>query len=80
MTDDYTPIDCDLYERYELAIMHRERLFIRWRDTAGLTHLETLMPYDLRASHGEEYLHTRTPDGQERVLRLDAITEVRWPS
>ncbi|HEX6929308.1 MAG TPA: transcriptional antiterminator, Rof [Gammaproteobacteria bacterium] len=80
MTDDYVPIDCDLYERYELAIMHRETLFIRWRDAAGMIHLEPLQPVDLRARNGEEYLHTRTADGQKRVLRLDAIMDVRGQS
>lgn len=79
MTSDYTPIDCDLYERYELAIMHRETLFIRWRDAAGLTHLEQLVPTDLRAHAGEEFLHARTVAGENRVLRLDAVAEVRWP-
>ncbi|HEX7046164.1 MAG TPA: transcriptional antiterminator, Rof [Gammaproteobacteria bacterium] len=77
MTDDYVPIDCDVYERYELAIMHRETLFIRWRDTGGMTHLELLQPVDLRARDGEEFLHTRTADGAERILRLDSIVEVR---
>lgn len=79
MTSGYIPIDCDLYERYELAIMHRETLFIRWRDAAGLTHLEHLVPTDLRAQGGEEFLHARTLAGDSRVLRLDAIAEVRWP-
>lgn len=78
MTEDYTPIDCDLYERYELAIMHRETLFIRWQDADGLTHVESLRPLDLRARSGEEFLHARGPDGAERVLRLDRIVEVRW--
>ncbi|HEX7030835.1 MAG TPA: transcriptional antiterminator, Rof [Gammaproteobacteria bacterium] len=77
MSDDYTPIDCDLYERYELAIMHRETLFIRWRDAGGMTHLETLLPFDLRARDGEEFLYTRTAAGEERVLRLDRILEAR---
>ena len=80
MSSAYTPIDCDLYERYELAIMHRETLFLRWRDADGLTHLEHLTPTDLRARAGEEFLHARTADGGNRVLRLDAIVEVRWPA
>lgn len=77
MTDDYTPIDCDVYERFELAVMHRESLFIRWRDSDGVTHMEWLQPFDLRARAGEEFLHSRTPAGDERVLRLDCITGIR---
>ncbi len=80
MTDseqpDYSPIDCDVYERYELAIMHRETLFIRWRDDGGLTHLEHLVPLDLRAQSGEEFLHAKTAAGDARVIRLDRIVEV----
>lgn len=79
MSNGYNPIDCDLYERYELAIMHRETLFIRWRDAGGLTHLEQLQPLDLKALEGEEFLHARTRNGEARVLRLDQINEVRWP-
>ncbi|HEX6929986.1 MAG TPA: transcriptional antiterminator, Rof [Gammaproteobacteria bacterium] len=71
------PVNCDLHERYELAVMHRETLFIRWRDADGLTHLENLRPVDLRARGGEEFLHAVTVDGEPRVLRLDTITEVR---
>jgi len=73
----HTPVDCDLHERYELAIMHRETLFIRWRDADGLTHLEHLRPFDLRARAGEEFLFARTISGEERVLKLDAIAEAR---
>jgi len=77
MSDEYIPIDCDVYERYELAIMHRQTLFIRWRDAGGMTHLEHLRPTDLRARGGEEFLHTQTATGEERVLRLDSIIEMR---
>lgn len=77
MTDDYKPIDCGLYERYELAIMHGETLLIRWRDANGLNHLERLRPVDLRASQGEEFLHALTESGEKRVLRLDCIAAAR---
>lgn len=70
---DYEPIDCDLYERYELAIMHRRLLLVRWRGRNGLLYLERLKPVDLRVRAGTEFLHALTLTGEERVLRLDAI-------
>ena len=36
---DYQPISCDLYSQYEVAVMHRTPLRVRWRDTDGVTHL-----------------------------------------
>lgn len=70
---DYQPIDCALYERYEIAILHRHPLRVRWRDAGGLVHLETLEPKDLETRDGEEFLLARSPDGTPRRLRLDAI-------
>ena len=75
--DKYTPIDCGRYEYYELAIMHRQTLFVRWRGEDGVTHLEQLEPRDLRTRDSEEFLCALTVDGHERLLRLDRITEAR---
>ena len=72
---DYRPIDCALYSRYEVAIMHRERLRVSWRDTDGLTHLEILQPQDLRTRSGAEYLIAMGQGGQPLELRLDRILE-----
>ena len=69
----YRPIPCEVYDRYERAIMHRDRLRVRWRDAAGLTHLETLVPEDLQTRAGEEFLIGRTLAGDARRLRLDLI-------
>jgi Rho-binding antiterminator len=70
---DYRPIACEIYERYERAIMHRERLRLRWRDAAGLTHLETVVPTDLETQAGEEFLVGHTLGGEARRVRLDKI-------
>ncbi len=74
---DYTPIDCDLYSEYELAIMHRSKLRIGWRDSAGLTHIETLMPRDLQTRQGEEFLIAETAMAERIEIRLDQITEAK---
>ena len=72
---DYHPIDCALYSRYEVAIMHRERLRVCWRDPDGFTHLEILQPKDLQTRSGAEYLIAMGADSRRLELRLDHIRE-----
>ncbi|HMV37793.1 MAG TPA: transcriptional antiterminator, Rof [Plasticicumulans sp.] len=74
--DPYVPIDCELYSRYELAIMHRRTLRLVWRDEAGGTHLETVLPCDLQTRMHQEFLLAETLDGEPRCLRLDRIRHV----
>lgn len=74
---DYTPIDCDRYSEYELAIMRKWKLRIGWRDARGLTHIETLVPRDLQTRHGEEFLIAETAAGERLEIRLDQITEAQ---
>lgn len=74
---DYTPIDCDQYSEYELAIIRKWKLRIAWQDTAGLSHIEALMPLDLQTRQGEEFLVATTTHGQRIEIRLDQITEAQ---
>lgn len=78
---DYSPIDCGLHSEYELAIMHRRRLKLRWRDDSGVTHTETLLPVDLQTRNGEEFLIAENRDGERVQLRLDRVerAEIRAP-
>jgi Rho-binding antiterminator len=70
---DYQPIACDIYTRYEMAVMHRTKLTLCWRGNDGLAHLETLLPEDLETRNGEEFLVARTVAGARLRLRLDRI-------
>jgi Rho-binding antiterminator len=70
---DYRPIDCGIYSRYEVAILHQERLRLRWVDDAGTAHLATLHPEDLQTLHGEEFLVATALDGTPLRVRLDRI-------
>jgi Rho-binding antiterminator len=70
---DYQPIACDIYTRYETAVMHRTKLTLCWRGNDGLAHLETLLPEDLETRNGEEFLVARTGAGARLRLRLDRI-------
>ncbi len=70
---DYRPIDCKTYGEYELAIVRRQRLRVRWQDASGLPHVETLVPLDLETCEGEEFLHAQNANGERLRLRLDRI-------
>jgi Rho-binding antiterminator len=79
MNDDkdiYTPIDCGDYSRYEVAIMHREKLQLTWRDNDGLEHIDTIMPEDLQTRHHKEYLIAKSSDGKKLQIRLDRIHRI----
>lgn len=79
--NDYTPIDCEQYSRYELAIMHRQRLRVVWLDRNGNSHLETLLPINLNTRDHAEYLLARNLHGKELELRLDRIVRsLPWES
>jgi Rho-binding antiterminator len=70
---DYTPIDCGLYSRYELAILRRQRLRVAWRDPDGACHLETLLPVNLQTREHAEYLLAKTGGDAALEIRLDRI-------
>lgn len=74
---EYTPIDCDRYSEYELAIMHKRKLRVCWRDAAAVTHVETLLPRDLQTRQGEEFLIAENSAGERLEIRLDRIAEAK---
>ncbi|MCW9058848.1 MAG: transcriptional antiterminator, Rof [Gammaproteobacteria bacterium] len=73
---EYTPIDCELYNQYELAILHHRRLRVCWRDTRDETHIAMLTPRDLQTREGAEFMIAEDQDGQSLELRLDWIQHV----
>jgi len=77
MTRDYTPISCELYSEYELAIMRGRTLKVRWKDRYGMDRVERLKPSNLRTRNHGEFMIARNHLGQSRVLRLDRIVEVQ---
>lgn len=72
---DYTPIDCDLYSRFELAIMRRQTVRLSWRE-GGQAHVETLRPIDLATRRHEEFLIAQSADGRCLEIRLDHILKM----
>ncbi|NNG12116.1 MAG: transcriptional antiterminator, Rof [Halobacteria archaeon] len=73
MMTDYKPIDCGLYSEYEVAILHRNRLRLSWRDSKENIHIEVFTPNDLRTRKGEEFLVVTGQDGGQQEIRLDRI-------
>lgn len=73
---EYKPVDCDLYSRYELAILRRQRLRLAWYDHNGQCHLQAVQPLNLRSRARSEYMLARTASGHIVELRLDQIIRV----
>lgn len=72
---DYESIDCSTYSEYELAIIRRQRLRLRWRDEDDLDHLEIVQPVDLETRRGEEFLIAQTAGDERLRVRLDHIQQ-----
>ncbi len=75
MMTDYAPIDCGLYSEYELAIVHRQRLRVSWREPDGQLHMELLEPRDLQTRDRAEFMIALNRDAVRRELRLDRIVK-----
>ncbi len=73
---DYTPIDCNLYDRYEAWATLRTSLVITHRDDhdAEVKHVGRIV--DLRNEAGAEWL---VLDNGKRI-RLDRVLNVHEPS
>ncbi len=74
--DEYRPIDCHRYSQLEVSILRHWRLRMRWEDRDGVTHVETLVPLDLRTERHAEFLIARRDNGEELRIRLDRLREI----
>ena len=70
---DYRPIDCGLHSQYELAILQRRELKLRWCDVEGSIHIESVTPVDLLTRNHEEFMVVSDKHGMEHEIRLDRI-------
>jgi Rho-binding antiterminator len=77
---DYRPIPCAAYDRYERAIMHRERLILAWTAEDGGSRIGRVEPVDLRTRAGAEFLLVRWADGHQEDIRLDRILRCEPPA
>ncbi len=75
MNKHYKPIACSLHDEYEIAIMHRKYLNIKWLDDdTGVNHTDKVLPKDVLVKNKEEFLVANTQDNRELCIRLDKIT------
>lgn len=72
---DYKPISCGNYDRFEVAIMHREKLHLVWQDD-NVYYDRVVMPLNLETRSGEEFLLVRTQEGEVQTIRLDRIRKM----
>lgn len=71
----YTPISCDVYSELEVAILHKTRLRLAWRE-GNVCHTHLAMPLDLETREHQEFLHCRLEEGDVVKVRLDRITHL----
>ncbi len=73
MNTSYTPITCSLHDEYEIAIMKKVHLAVKWLDEKGDAHTGSVLPIDLKVENKEEFLVFIDAD-KELCIRLDKIT------
>ena len=74
MRKPYKPIACALHDEYEIAIMQKKYILLKWLDNSGEYHKVNVLPKDIRVRNREEFLIAVTPDKEELCIRLDEIT------
>lgn len=74
MNTSYIPITCSLHDEYEIAIMKKNRISIKWIDANGGVHNKNVLPIDLRAKNREEFLVVLDQAHNEKCIRLDRVT------
>lgn len=75
MNEPYLPIACAAHDEFEIAIMHRKKLHLKWTDDIGKTQLCEVLPEDILVKNGAEYLLAKHLDSAtELCIRLDKIT------
>jgi len=73
MSTPYTPIACSLHDEYEIAIMKKVHLAIKWFDEKGDAHTGSVLPINLKVKNKEEFLVFINHADEERCIRLDKI-------
>lgn len=74
--DPYVPIACARYSDYELAILHGQKLRLRWHE-ANVHCVQLVQPLDLKTDNHEEFLICRNVAGEMLTIRLDRIRSMK---
>ena len=73
MNTSYAPITCSLHDEYEIAIMKKVHLAVKWLDEKGDAHTGNVLPIDLKVENKEEFLVFTDHADKELCIRLDKI-------
>jgi len=68
----YAPIPCARYSEYEVAILHRQKLRLRWHED-NVHYDQVVLPIDLKTIRHEEFLICRGSHNETLSIRLDRI-------
>jgi len=73
LNEDYTPISCVSHERLEFAVLKKQwlEMDVRQGEHAGR---QRLLPLDVYAREGVEWLEAQTESGERIKLRLDWLS------
>lgn len=78
MPKPYKPISCPLHDQYEIAIMYKKHLKIKWSDAEGNQQTAKVLPKDILVKNKEEFLLAETfgsaQENKALCVRLDKIT------
>lgn len=69
----YEPIACSLHDEYEIAIMHKKHITIKWSGDGGEEYTDKVLPKDILVRDKAEFLVANTRDNRELCIRLDKI-------
>jgi Rho-binding antiterminator len=75
--DTYKPVSCDLHSQYELAIMHKNKLYLSWLTNGETITESNISPLDVQTKNHAEYLIAVTAANKNIYIRLDHIIEMR---
>lgn len=73
----YSPIDCAIHDEYEIAIMRKQLILIRWLDDSEQWQQDRVLASDILVKDREEFLIAKSQDGIEHCIRLDKIILVK---
>lgn len=74
----YKPISCELHSEYELAIMHKNKIYLTWRKDGEVVTETNVIPVDVHTKNKAEYLVVKTSEQNKLFsIRLDYIIEMR---
>ena len=74
MNKPYQPIPSALHDEYEIAIMHKKTLRIKWSNEEGNQHIENILAKDILLKDKQEFLVADRENGDALCIRLDKIT------